>query len=149
MFTTMTRARSICLALAFAVAPLLSSCSVKTLPAAAPVSGTVELAKKPTLSGAWTGTWSSGTGSSGKFSMRLIQKGKKFSGPVSIQVKTVTIKATIRGTVGKKGKLTLSVSISELGTGKGSATVNKTRTSMRGSITFTKLGAVSFSATKG
>lgn len=149
----MTR-QSFCLVLAIGIAPLLSSCSGGTLPgtapgivpATSPVARTVEPAK-PKLTGAWNGSWSGG-GASGKFSMHLTQKGKKFSGSVAIVVKKTTVKATIKGTIAGKGKISLVVSITKLGSGKGTATVNKARTTMQGSLTFTKFGTVSFSASK-
>ncbi|HLY01164.1 MAG TPA: hypothetical protein VKR56_01565 [Candidatus Cybelea sp.] len=127
----MTRAQSICLVLAIAVGPVLSSCSVKTLPPAAPAIGTVELAK-PKLTGTWNGSWTTGS-YSGTFTMHITQKGKKFSGTVAITIQSVTTKGTIKGTIHKK-KLTLVVSAKGLGTGSGTAQVNKTRTTMKGSV---------------
>jgi hypothetical protein len=131
----MIRTQFIGLVLAIAVAPVLSSCSVKTLPPAAPTIGTVELAK-PKLTGGWKGSWDSGS-YAGTFSMHLTQKGKKFSGTVSITLQSVTTKGTIKGTI-RKTKLTLVVSAKGLGSGNGTATVNKGRTTMKGSVTFKK-----------
>ncbi len=128
----MTRAKSICFVLAIAVAPLLSSCSVKTLPPAAPAIGTLELAK-PKLTGSWKGSWDSGS-YAGTFTMHLTQKGKKFSGTVAITIQSVTTKGTIKGTI-RKNKLTLVVTAKGLGSGKGTAQVNKTRTTMNGTVT--------------
>jgi hypothetical protein len=117
-----------------AVAPVLSSCSVKTLPTAvAPATATVELAK-PKLTGNWKGAWNSG-GSSGSFTMHLTQKGAKFSGTVAITIQSITTKGTIEGSI-RKTKLTLVVTAKGLGTGKGSGQVNKTRTMMKGTVTF-------------
>ena len=147
----MTRVQSLCLVLAIAVAPLLSSCSVNTLPNAAtlldaaPAAGAVPL-KKATLTGTWTGQWDTGT-SSGTFSMHLTQKGKKFSGPVSILIKGTKINGTIKGTIAKGGKLSLTVNAQPLGNGHGTGTVNKTRTSMNGSVTF-KSESSTFKGTK-
>jgi hypothetical protein len=130
----MRRIQSICFVLAVAVAPVLSSCSVKTLPTTtAPPTGTVELAK-PKLTGSWKGAWDSGSGS-GSFTMHLTQKGKKFSGTVAITIQSITTKGTIKGTI-RKSKLTLVVTAKGLGTGKGTAQVNKTRTTMKGTVTF-------------
>jgi len=128
----MTRAQSICFVLAIAVAPVLSSCSVKTLPANAPALGTVELAK-PKLTGSWKGKWDT-LSASGSFTMHLTQKGKKFSGTVAITIQSTTTKGTIKGTI-RKSKLTLTVTAKGLGTGKGTAQVNKTRTTMKGTVT--------------
>lgn len=128
----MTRAQSICFVLAIAVAPVLSSCSVKTLPANAPALGTVELAK-PKLTGSWKGKWDT-LSASGSFTMHLTQKGKKFSGPLTIIIQKVTTKGTVKGTI-RKNKLTLAVTAKGLGTGSGTAQVNKTRTMMKGSVT--------------
>jgi hypothetical protein len=130
----MRRIQSICFVLAVAVAPVLSSCSVKTLPTTtAPPTGTVELAK-PKLTGSWKGAWDSGSGS-GSFTMHLTQKGKKFSGTVAITIQSITTKGTIKGTI-RKSKLTLVVTAKGLGTGKGTAQVNKTRTTMKGTVNF-------------
>ncbi|MBV9334056.1 MAG: hypothetical protein JO146_08605 [Candidatus Eremiobacteraeota bacterium] len=152
----MNRTRSISFLVAIALAPALSSCASHSIAPVTPLTTatqalsaaqTVQLPfKKYTLTGTWNGHWSGG-GSSGKFSMHVTQKGNKFSGKVAITVKKQVIGAGIKGTI-KKNTLHLSVSISQLGTGKGTATTNKTRTTMNGSITFTKLGAVSFSASK-
>jgi len=128
----MTRIQSICFVLAIAVAPVLSACSVKTLPATAPATGTVEPAK-PKLTGGWKGSWDSGS-YSGTFTMHLTQKGKKFSGTVAITIQSVTTKGTIKGTI-RKNKLTIVVSTKQLGTGKGTAQVNKARTTMNGTVT--------------
>jgi len=128
----MTRAQSICFVLAIAVAPVLSSCSVKTLPSTtAPAIGTVEPAKSK-LTGTWKGSWDSGS-YSGSFTMHLTQKGKKFSGTVAT-IQSITTKGTIKGTI-RKSKLTLTVTAKGLGTGKGTAQVNKTRTTMKGTVT--------------
>ena len=90
--------------LAIAVAPVLSSCSVKTLPPA-PASdgraGKAETDRK--LEGQMGHAQRSGT-----FTMHLTQKGKKFSGPVAITIESVTTKGTIKGTI-RKNKLTLVV----------------------------------------
>ena len=130
----MRRIQSICFVLAVAVAPVLSSCSVKTLPTTtAPPTGTVELAK-PKLTGSWKGSWDTGS-YSGTFAMHLTQKGKKFSGTVAITIQSITTKGTIKGTI-RKSKLTLTVTAKGLGTGKGTAQVNKTRTTMKGTVTF-------------
>lgn len=153
----MTRARYFLLVLATAISPALASCGALSIPPAAqfaPTSQTVSVfqgaqetpLKKYTLTGAWSGKWS-GDGSSGGFSMHVRQKGKTFSGPVAITIKKVTVKATIKGTI-RKGKISLTVSQTQLGTGKGTATTNKTRTTMKGSITFSKTGTISFNANK-
>lgn len=107
--------------------------------------GTVAL-KKTTLTGTWTGSWDSGA-YKGTFSMSLKQKGKTFSGPVTIQIKQSKVTGTIKGTIAKKGKLTLTVTAKGLGSGHGTATVNKTKTKMSGSVTF-KSSSSSFSGTK-
>jgi hypothetical protein len=151
----MTRAQSICLVIAIAVAPVLSSCSVKTLPTAgtgasasgttnAPATAAVELAK-PKLTGSWKGKWDSGT-ASGSFTMHLTQKGKKFSGTVAITIKKVTTNGTIKGTI-RKNKLTLAVTAKGIGTGHGTGQVNKTRTTMNGTVT-TKGVKSTFSGSK-
>src|SRR5580700_1751917 len=127
----MTRAQSICFVLALAVAPMLSSCSVRSLPsttADAPATGALELAK-PRLTGNWKGKWDT-LSASGTFTMHLTQKGKKFSGTVAITIESVTTKGTI-----SKSKLTLVVTAKGLGTGKGTAQVNKARTTIQGSVT--------------
>ena len=67
--------------------------------------------------------------------MHLTQKGKKFSGTVAITIQSITTKGTIKGTI-RKSKLTLVVTAKGLGTGKGTAQVNKTRTTMKGTVTF-------------
>jgi hypothetical protein len=134
--------------LAIATAPLLSSCSVKTtLPptAAAPATAAVELAK-PKLTGTWTGNWETGSGS-GSFTMHLTQKGKKFSGTVAITIESVTVKGSIKGTIRRKGKLSLVIAAKGLGTGSGTAQVNKTRTTMKGTVTF-KAAKSTFSGSK-
>jgi len=131
----MTRIQSICFVLAIAVAPALSSCSVRNLPATtttAPATGMVELAK-PKLTGSWKGKWDT-LSASGTFTMRLTQKGKKFSGTVSIAIESITTKGTIKGTI-RKSKLTLVVTAKGLGTGNGTAQVNKARTTIQGSVT--------------
>ncbi|MGC2633398.1 MAG: hypothetical protein WA215_04190 [Candidatus Cybelea sp.] len=74
--------------------------------------------------------------------MHLTQKGKKFSGPVAITIESITIKGTIR-----KNKLTLVVTAKGLGTGKGTAQVNKARTTIQGSVTI-KGTKSSFSGSK-
>jgi len=128
----MTRAQSICFVLAIAVAPVLSSCSVKTLPPTTALVPMVELAK-PKLTGSWKGKWDT-LSASGTFTMHLTQKGKKFSGTVAIKIESVTTKGTIKGTI-RKSKLTLTVTAKGLGTGKGTAQVNKARTTINGSVT--------------
>src|SRR5580692_10676184 len=115
----MTRTQSIFFVLAIAVAPILSSCSVRSLPSTttvAPAPGAVELAK-PKLTGSWKGKWDT-LSASGTFTMHLTQKGKKFSGPVAITIESITTKGTIKGTI-RKNKLTLVVTAKGLGTGKG------------------------------
>jgi hypothetical protein len=69
--------------------------------------------------------------------MHLTQKGKKFSGTVAITIESVTTKGTIKGTI-RKTKLTLLVSAKGIGTGNGTAQVNKARTTMNGTVTFKK-----------
>jgi hypothetical protein len=143
----MTRAQSICFVLALAVAPMLSSCSVRSLPstiADAPATGALELAK-PKLTGNWKGKWDT-LSASGTFTMHLTQKGKKFSGTVAITIESVTTKGTIKGTI-RKSKLTLVVTAKGLGTGKGTAQVNKARTTIQGSVTI-KGTKSSFSGSK-
>jgi hypothetical protein len=143
----MTRAQSICFVLALAVAPMLSSCSVRSLPstiADAPATGALELAK-PRLTGNWKGKWDT-LSASGTFTMHLTQKGKKFSGTVAITIESVTTKGTIKGTI-RKSKLTLVVTAKGLGTGNGTAQVNKARTTIQGSVTI-KGTKSSFSGSK-
>jgi|SRR5579863_5106106 len=152
----MNSTRSISLLFAIAVAPALSSCASRSIAPMTPLTTATQAIsapqaaplplKKYTLTGIWNGHWAGG-GSSGKFSMHLTQKGKAFSGKVSITVNKVVVGATIKGTI-RKNAIHLSVSLTKLGTGKGTATTNKTRTTMNGSITFTKLGNVSFNASK-
>jgi hypothetical protein len=143
----MTRMQSICFVLGVAVAPMLSSCSARSLPsttAIAPAAGTVELAK-PKLTGSWKGKWDT-LSASGTFTMHLTQKGKKFSGPVAITIESITTKGTIKGTI-RKNKLTLVVTAKGLGTGKGTAQVNNGRTTIQGSVTI-KGTKSSFSGSK-
>jgi hypothetical protein len=150
----MTRARSISLVLAIALIPAFSSCASRSIPPVAQTGAAMRNAaatplRKATLTGSWKGSWHSGSGYSGGFTMKVTQKGKKFSGPVSITVGSQVVKATIKGTLQKKGKIALTVSVTKLGTGKGTAQTNKMRTSMNGSLTFSKFGAIKFSASKG
>jgi hypothetical protein len=129
----MTRIQSVCFVLAVAVAPALSSCSAKTFAPTSPAIGTVELAK-PKLTGSWKGSWDT-LSYAGTFTMHLTQKGKKFSGTVAITLESVTTNGTIKGTIKRKGKLTLVVTAKGMGTGSGTAEVNKARTSMKGTVT--------------
>ena len=93
----------------------------------------VELAK-PKLTGSSKAKWDA-LSTSGTFTMHLTQKGKKFSGTVAIKIKVgQPTKGTIKGTI-RKSKLTLTVTAKGLGTGKGTAQVNKTRTTINGSVT--------------
>jgi hypothetical protein len=114
------------------------------LTATAPATGTVELAK-PKLTGSWKGSWDTSS-ASGSFTMHLTQNGKKFSGIVAIIIQKVTTKGTIKGTI-RKNKLTLVVTAKGLGTGKGTAQVNKKRTTMKGSVTFKGANSI-FSGSK-
>jgi hypothetical protein len=150
----MIRARSLSLVLAIALAPAFSSCASRSIPpvtqtAAATRNAVATPLQKATLTGSWKGSWHSGSGNTGGFTMKVTQKGKKFSGPVSITVGKVVVKATIKGTLEQKGKIALTVSVTKLGTGKGTAQTNKARTSMKGSLTFSKFGTIQFSASKG
>lgn len=150
----MIRARSISLVLAIMLAPALSSCASRSIPPLAQTPAVAQNAaltplKKATLSGLWKGSWHSNSDTGG-FKMQLTQKAKTFSGKVLIAISAKQlVEATIKGTIKHKGKITLAVSATPLGTGKGTAQTNKTRTTMKGSLTFTKFGKIQFSATKG
>ncbi len=152
----MTCARSISLVLAIAIAPLLSSCASRSIPPAAQIAPATQTAlaphviqplKKSKLTGAWHGSWQSSSGT-GAFSMKLTQKGKKFFGSIVIAVSGHDFKGTVKGSV-RKTKLTISATQQQLGHGKGTATTNKTRTTMKGAATFSKFGGISFNASKG
>jgi len=78
--------------------------------------------------------------------MHLTQKGKKFSGTVAITIKKVTTNGTVKGTI-RKNKLTLAVTAKGIGTGHGTGQVNKTRTTMSGTVT-TKGVKSTFSGSK-
>lgn len=102
--------------------------------------------KKATLTGTWGGDWYSGS-HSGTFSMHLTQKRKKFSGSVSIILNGHKTSGSIQGTIAKKtGKLSLTIT-AKGESGTGTATVNKGRTTINGSVRFGNTSST-FSGTK-